>query len=100
MATKELLLSNFGSFKEVMVVDEERPKDLLIKTLEDCESILERAKVLSELTPGKDFRHVAIIPRHVLDQSMREGWFNDRERWKRWANNPDNRGFRTWPGQL
>ena len=100
MSNRHLLLNGFGTFREVAIFDEDRPKDLLIKTFEDCEPIIERAKMLSELEPGKDFRHVAVIPQHVLDKAAREGWFNDRSKWKQWANDPDNRAFRTWPGQI
>ena len=100
MSNRHLLLSNFGNFREVAVFDEDRPRDLLIQTFEECEPIVARAKMLSEMTPGKEFRHVAIIPQHVLDKAAREGWFNDRGKWKQWANNPDNRAFRTWPGRL
>lgn len=100
MSSKQLLLSVSGNFREVAIFDEERPKDLLIKTFEDCEPIIEKAKMLSEMNPGKDFRHAAIIPKHVLDQAFREGWFNDKARWKKWANDPSNRAFRTWPGHL
>lgn len=100
MSTKKLLLSAFANYREVGYFDEERPNDLLIKTFEDCEPIIERAKMLSEMEPGKDFRHAAIIPRHVLDRAYREGWFNDKEKWKAWANDPSNKAFRTWPGNL
>lgn len=71
---------------------------LIINLQEDCEPIIEGAKRLSELEPGKEFRHVAVIPRFVLDRSFREQW--DAADWKRWANDRDNRLFRTWPGRL
>ena len=100
MSSRKQLLSANGTFREVQIIDHERPHDLLIKTFEDCEPIIERAKMLSEMEPGKEFRHAAIIPKHVLDMSFREGWFNDKDKWKQWANDPDNRAFRTWPGRL
>lgn len=100
MSSRQVLLSAVGGFREIQVIDEERPNDLLIKTLEDCEPIIERAKMLSEMSPGKEFRHAALIPKHVMDQAYREGWFNDKKRWKQWANDANNRAFRTWPGQL
>jgi hypothetical protein len=100
MSTRQLLLSNFGGLKEVAHFDETRPDDLLIKTMQDCEPIIEAAKVLSEMTPGKEFRHVGLIPMWVLDQSHREGWFNDKDKWRKWANDPDNKKFRTWPGRI
>ena len=100
MSSRHLLLSAFGGFREVAMFDEASPRDMIVKTFEDCEPIIERAKMLSEMNPGKEFRHVAIIPQHVLDRAAREGWFNDRSKWKQWANDADNRAFRTWPGRL
>lgn len=100
MSTRKLLLSAFDGYAEYAEFDDLDPKKMVVKTLQDMEPILERAKALSELEPGKNFRHCAIIPKQVLDKSMREGWFNDKKRWKRWVNDADNRAFRTWPGQL
>jgi hypothetical protein len=100
MGTRQLLLTNFGGFREVALFDEERPDDLLVRTLQDCEPIIERAKLLSELSPGKEFRHVGLIPLSVLDKAHREGWFNDKAAWRKWRNDPDNRKFRTWPGDI
>ena len=100
MSTQKLILEQNANYAEVAYFDEERPQDLLIKTFEDCEPIIERAKMLSEMEPGKEFRHSAIIPKHVLDKAHREGWFHDKQKWRDWANDPANRAFRTWPGRL
>lgn len=100
MSTKKLLLDSFDGYAEVAYFDPSRPDDLLVKTFENCEPIIEKAKMLSEMSPGKEFRHAAIIPKHVLDKSMREGWFHDKAKWKAWANDPANKAFRTWPGRL
>jgi hypothetical protein len=100
MSSRALLLQNFAGFREVAVFDEERPADLLVKTLQDCEPIMERAKMLSEMNPGKEFRHVGLIPLSVLDRAHREGWFHDKAKWRQWRNDPDNRKFRTWPGDI
>jgi hypothetical protein len=72
----------------------------LIETRQDCTHIVEAAKILSEETPGKDFRLAAVIPQTVLTQAMNEGWFHDKKAWKRWANDPNNRDFRVWKGRL
>lgn len=100
MGSREILLSSIGGFRETMVIDESRPGDLLIKTYEDSETLKEHARVLSDTVPGKEFRHVAVIPMHVLDKAMRDGCLNDKAWWKRWGNDPDNSRLRTWPGRL
>lgn len=100
MSTRKLLLNSFGGLHEVAYFDEERPDDLLIKTFQNCDDIIEGAKVLADEVPGKEFRHVAVIPMTVLDQSMREGWLNDKKAWKKWGNDGANSKFRTWKGRL
>ena len=100
MTTRLKVLSAFGGFTETMHVDDTRPGQLLISTSEECAPLVEHAKVLADLPPGKDYRHAAVIPMHVMDKAFREGWFNDRKAWKKWANDPSNRAFRTWPGNL
>lgn len=77
--------------------DEENP---IIHESQECEPIIEAAKILSEQTPGKDYRHAAFIPRFVFNRAVREGWVNDDEAWRKWANDADNKAFRTWPGRL
>lgn len=100
MGTRELLLSNNGIFREVAYFDEMRPQDLLVKTFDESEPYIEKAKMLSELSPGETFRHAAVVPQSVLDRAIREGWVNDNDKWRKWANNADNSRLRTWPGKL
>ena len=73
---------------------------LILEEIDDVEPILKEAKRLSELEPGKEFRHAAVIPEFVVRKAFREGWFNDSKAWKDWANDPDNALFRTWHGEL
>ncbi len=98
LSSREILLSQFGGFRETIVLDQSRPNDLLIKTYEDATPLVEAARIYADEPPGKDFRHAAIIPRHVLDKAFREGW--DKTDWKRWANDSSNAYLRTWKGQL
>jgi hypothetical protein len=53
-----------------------------------------------EQPPGGEFRHAAFIPESELNRAFAEGWFHDPKAWKRWANDPANAGYRTWPGRL
>ena len=98
MSSRRQLLEATDDWLEVAHTDDDG--NLTIQEIEDCEPIIEGAKRLSDETPGKEFRHAAVIPKHVLNQAYREGWFNDPEAWKRWANDADNKLFRTWPGTL
>jgi hypothetical protein len=69
-----------------------------IESKEDVEPLIKLAKDMSDLEPSKEIRHAACIPKFVLDQSLRERW--SPKDWKKWANAPENKPFRTWPGQL
>jgi len=100
MTNAKRLLAAHAGYREYVHSDPERPGELIVETVQDCEPIVEAAKRLSDTEPGKDFRHVAFIPDFVMAQAAREGWINDREAWKRWANNADNRLFRTWPKRV
>jgi hypothetical protein len=77
-----------------------RDGKVVVHKWENCEPYIEAAKRLSEETPGKDFRHAAIIPDFVYDRAYREGWHNDEKAWKRWANSNEAKPFRTWKGRL
>jgi len=100
MSSRRRLLDHYGFFAEIVHVDSERPGDLIIEEREDCEPIVGAAKILADQPPGREFRHAAYIPQHVLNQAFREGWFHDKAAWKKWANAPENAKFRTWRGRL
>jgi hypothetical protein len=96
---KALLSADEGS-RRLTIYHEMDDGKHIIETRQDCQHIVDAAKILSEQAPGKDFRLAAVIPQVVLDQAMREGWFGDKKAWKRWANDPNNRDFRVWKGRL
>ena len=100
MSNARKLLSAYGGKITFAHFDTERPDGYIPETVQECEPIIERAKFLSEQTPGKDLRHVGFIPGIVWDQACREGWQNDKAKWKQWLNDPANRAFRTWPGRV
>lgn len=100
MTTAKRLLSAFGGKLTYAHFDSDRPDGYIPETVQDVEPIIERAKILSEETPGKDWRHVACIPLIVFDRAYREGWLHDDAKWRAWVNDPDNKAFRTWPGHI
>jgi hypothetical protein len=96
---KGLLDADYGA-RRLTIFHEGQNGKHLIETRQDVTHIIEAAKILSDETPGKDFRLAAVIPQTVLTQAMNEGWFHDKTAWKRWANDPDNADFRVWKGRL
>ena len=95
---KALLDADEGSRR--LTIYHEVGDQKLIESRQDVTHIVEAAKILSEQTPGKDFRAAALIPEVVMNQAMTEGWFHDKKAWKRWANDPDNSKYRIWNGRL
>ena len=100
MGNDKVLLSAWGKYREYLEVDSENPEKWIFHTVQDCEPIVERAKMLSELEPGKDFRHVMCVPQFLLDRAHREGWYHDKQKWKDVINDPQYKAFRTWPGRV
>jgi hypothetical protein len=100
MPQKELLLSRLPGWRETIVIDDDRPDDLIIKTYCDPTPHIERAGAIADEAPGKDFRHVAVVPPDVWDRALRDGWANDQKAWNKWANDGSNAYLRTWKGRL
>jgi hypothetical protein len=60
---------------------------------------LEMAAQERELNVGTpNLRPLAVIPQSVLAASIKEGWVNDDNAWKRWTNDIDNRNLRILGG--
>ncbi len=98
--SKRRLLDAFANRAEEMIDETHLDGKVLVHETEDCEPYVAQARRLSEQTPGREMRHAAVIPHTVYAQAIRGGWANDPKAWKRWANDPDNRMFRSWPGRL
>jgi hypothetical protein len=71
-----------------------------IESRQDVEPVIENAKMLSMEKPNKDFTRVALIPLSVLNEAFTEGWFDDPDAWKKWANDPTNACYRTTKGTI
>lgn len=66
-----------------------------VETRQDVGPILEAAKVLADEPPCKEtgMRFVCFIDDATLSRAMTEGWMHDKEAWRRWAKDRDNRAF-------
>lgn len=47
-----------------------------------------------------DSKPLAVIPQSVVAQSLKEGWYHDDERWRRWMNDGDNSRLRITRGNV
>lgn len=97
---KRKLLSQSANRAEVVIDETHLTGQTLVHEIEDCEPYIEQALLLSDRELDKELRHAAVVPHFVYARAIREGWANDPKAWKRWANDPDNALFRTWPGTL
>ena len=61
---------------------------------------MDRVKDLSNGKQGSELKHVAEVPMVIYQQAIREGWANDKKKWKKWLNDPDNKLFRIWQGRV
>jgi hypothetical protein len=76
-----------------------------IETIIDATQIVtdnkERFNSFDEKANWKgDMHHVASIPMALFYQMKAEGKLDDEAYMKRWLNDPDNRAFRTRPGEV
>lgn len=76
-----------------------------IETFEDVEPIIDTVKNLRDdlvhhRNSDAGWTHVAVVPMHVVEKSMREGWFNDEREWDKWSNEPQNKDFRVYEGRV
>lgn len=81
-ADAKLLHHNPVTGKSVWYVED--GEDWLIYEEMDCEPVVDLAHAFAtEVTPGKDLRHVGEIPLVFVDQAHREGWLDDKKQWRK-----------------
>lgn len=66
-----------------------------VETRQDVSHLTEAAKILAEEPPAKEdgWRFIGFIPDTVWNQAVTEGWIEDKERWRQWMQDADNRAF-------
>ena len=79
--------------------------EAVIETIIDASQIVsdnkDRFNSFDERANWKgDMHHVASIPMALFYQMKAEGKLDDQAYMKRWLNDPDNRAFRTRPGEV
>lgn len=47
---------------------------------------------------GPDLKPLAMVPAHVEARALTEGWYHDKDQWRKWANDIDNNKLRTSDG--
>jgi hypothetical protein len=91
------LLSVRDGFVSELITKEE--KTVAVST-QNIDKTLDYVDHLRDMPVGKDFRHVAEVPQIIWEKAVQEGWSHDQDQWKRWLNDPANKVFRTWQGNI
>jgi hypothetical protein len=97
--SKSALLDMVPEARRKTIYHEEDGR-FFIESRQDVAPVIQAAKEMWSDKPPLDMRRVALIPDVVLNQSFIEGWFGDPEAWRRWANDPANREYRTCAGTI
>ena len=97
--SKSALLDAVADARRQTILHEEDGRRW-IESRQDVAPIIRAARLIADQAPDKDFRHAAYIPESELNRAFTEGWFHDPQAWKRWANDPANACYRSWPGRL
>lgn len=97
--SKSALLDMLPEDRHKTIWHEEDGK-VFLETRQDVAPIIKAAEEMWCDNPPLDMRRVALIPKAVLDRSFLEGWFGDPNAWRKWANDPANRDFRTCKGTI
>ena len=96
-STKRTVIDTRTNFVSEFATEDDK---FVYHTQQNVAPILKHVKDLQELKPGKELRHVAEVPMVIYQKAIREGWANDKAKWKKWLNDPNNKLFRTWQGKV
>jgi hypothetical protein len=104
MHTKLFDINNETGTRKMWHYDAEKD-EAVIETIIDASQIVsdnkDRFNSFDEKANWKgDMHHVASIPMALFYQMKAEGKLDDQAYMKRWLNDPDNRAFRTRPGEV
>ncbi len=72
--------------------------ELVIRELWFEENLKDVAAMQRDLNSHKDAKPLAVVPKGVQAQAINEGWINDRQQWKKWLNDADNKYLRVTDG--
>lgn len=107
--SKKIPIENTGITKTILHSDDSEGK-IHIETTQDVQPVLEENKIRRNLgefhNKKKDWYHAASIPLVVVEQLVKKGIMHphgavkDKARFKKWVNDPDNRAFRIWQGNV
>lgn len=99
MAEHRITYQDENGVRRTMILDDERPDRVIVKTEQVLDEILDGVQRDRELiNPRSDIRRVAKMPIEAFERSIREGWGPDDD--ARWLNSSEAAPFRVWRGRV
>ena len=92
--SKRALLDLLPEARRKLIYHEEDGRKF-IETRQDCEPLIEAAKILAEQPPDPKtgWRFIGFIPDAVWNRACAEGWLHDKARWRRFFRDRDHRAL-------
>jgi len=97
---RKLVYRDHGGVRRTLVTNVEEGSVGVLTEMDIDRLITENQALEEEHVAFSDNKIVARIPMVVYEKLMLDGTIADDERFKRWLNDPDNRVFRVWRGNL
>ncbi len=94
--SRHLIPSSTPHIRQYLLTSKHDAKRVGLQTEYDAEPVIAAAERLRHRTEAAskqgDYRTIAVVPRMVYVQAMREQW--DEAAWRRWYNDPANAALR------
>jgi hypothetical protein len=71
-----------------------------LESVQDVTDVIEHNKALSDIKPGREWRHAASIPLVIYYELKRKGILGDPDALAKWLDDRDNQVFRSWKGKI
>ena len=100
MAEIKRIYRDDGAILREMIWEDTDPLNVIIRTQQDLEQVVDNNRILQELHPRRSTNKLVArgVPVSVAERAMREQW--DERDWAKWLDDPDNAAFRVWPGRV
>jgi hypothetical protein len=100
MGEQKRIYQNRNGVRRTAIIDPDRPDDLIVKTEQDIEPILDGiARDREIMRHGKD-KVAARLPLFIYEDLKHRGIVDDDDAFKKWLNGPEAAPWRIWRGRL
>lgn len=92
--------------REIITHESEGAGVFHVRTAQDVEPVIDLVSTLRDVhkvvghRKARNLVPVAEIPLTVFERAAREGWLNDKRKWRLWVNDPQNKPLRITDGRF